>query len=263
MKIALFSPYGALSQETGLLYVLGNYARRFSPDIVQVRCNGIFSMCDRDAERGWTRSMSTCFRCIGEQRDLARWSGAGVAELSRYLTPLDIESTKRWIVGVPTEQLPWASFDGQNFYALALGSWQNRFDVSRPDLANPLHEQTLRRFMLSASRAYRAAGAFLEQESPNVTFVAGGEDFLSRAFVAQARALKFDAVVCAWDVARRAVMVSHPRREETVPCGLLLDGLVDMRSDAATWSPDLIRILDELLAFLDITEPQRAVSAGG
>jgi len=263
MKIALFAPYGALSQETGLIYLLGNYLRRTFPQVVQLRCNGLFSMCDRDAERGWTRSLSGCFRCLGEQRDLARWSGVTVEELSRYLSPNDIEATKRWILGVATDQLPWTNFDGQNFYSLALGSWQNRFNVSRPELANPLHEQILRRFMLSASRAYRAAETFHARVGPRLTLVAGGGDFLSRSFVAQAQAAKHDVAVCTWDVSKRAVMVSHPRREAVVPCGLLLDRLVDMRGDPSTWSRDLVGILDELLAFLDIemAEMPPAVSA--
>jgi hypothetical protein len=41
----------------------------------------------------------------------------------------------------------------------------------------------------------------------------------------------------------------------------LLDGLVDMRADPATWSRDLVGILDELLAFLDITEASSPLSA--
>jgi hypothetical protein len=231
------------------------------PEVLQLRCNGLFSMCDRDAERSWTRTLSGCFRCLGEQRDLAQWSGVTVEELSRHLSVKDIEATKRWIVGVATEQLPWTSFDGQNFYSLALGSWQNRFNVSRPDLGNPLHEQMLRRFMLSASRAYRAAETFHARVGPQLTLVAGGGDFLSRTFITQARAAKHAVAVCTWDVSKRAVMVSHPRREAVVPCGLLLDGLVDMRADPATWSRDLVGILDELLAFLDITEASSPLSA--
>jgi len=47
-----------------------------------------------------------------------------------------------------------------------------------------------------------------------------------------------------------------------MPCELLLDGLVDMRSDPATWSPMLLGIVEELLLFLGITEaPAHAVAA--
>lgn len=260
MKIALFAPYGVLSQESGLIYLLGNYVRRTFPDVVQLRCNGVFSVCDRDAERGWRRSMSSCFGCIAEQREFARWSGVGAVELSRCLTRADIEETKRWIMALPAEQLAGASFDGADIFALCLGSWQNRYDVSRPDMHNAQHEQTLRRFMLSAARAYRAAGRFFRESAPDMTFIAGGSDFMSRAFAAQARSAGRDAAVCAWDVSKRAVMVGHPRGHAALPCGLLLDGLIDMRADPTSWSPDLTAILDELLTFVGIREEPRAAA---
>lgn len=259
MKIAFLSPYGVLSQESGLIFLLGNYLRRMFPDVVALRCNGLFSVCDRDAEKGWQRGFQTCFRCMAEQREFAQWSGIQVADLSPHLDPADVERSRRFVTALPTEQLPWAQFEGQNLFSLAIGSWQNRFNVSRPDLNNSLHEQMIRRFMLSASRAYLVAKRFRAAFAPDLVIASGGSDFISRSFAAEASISGGSFVRCAWDVSRRAILVSHPRRESVMPCELLLDGLVDMRSDPATWSPALLAIVEELLSFLEIAEtPARA-----
>lgn len=262
MRIAFVSPFGVLNQESGLIFLLGNYLRRIYPDVVQLRCNGLFSVCDRDAEKGWQRGFQTCFKCMAEQREFAQWSGLTIEDLSRYLEPAEVERSRRFVTTLPTEQLPWAQFEGQNVFSLAMGSWQNRFNVSRPDLNNPLHEQMVRRFMLSASRAYLAARRFRATVAPDLIVAAGGNDFIARAFAAEATASGGALARCAWDVSKRAILVSHPRRDAVMPCELLLDGLVDMRSDPATWSPMLLGILDELLTFLDLAEPPtRAVGA--
>jgi hypothetical protein len=197
---------------------------------------------------------------MAEQREFAQWSGLPIQELSQYLEPTDVERTRRMIAGIPVEQLPWFQFEGENLFSMALGSWQNRFNVSRPDLKNSLHEQVMRRFMLSASRAYLAARQQQRVFQPDLIVVAGTNDFMSRAIAAAGRATGRAVAPCIWDVSRRAVMVNHPRGAGALPCELLLDGLVDMRADPATWSPMLLGILDELLSFLEISprEHQRA-----
>jgi len=262
MRIAFLSPYGVLSQESGLVFLLGNYLRRIYPDIVQLRCNGLFSVCDRDAEKGWQRGFQTCFRCMAEQREFSQWSGLTTEDLSRYLEPADIERSRRFVTTLPTDQLQWAQFEGQNLFSLALGSWQNRFNVSRPDLNNSLHEQMIRRFMLSAARVFVAARRFRGRFAPDLIVASGGNDFIARGFAAEAATSGGGLVRCSWDVSRRAILVSHPHRDAVMPCELLLDGLVDMRSDPATWSPMLLGIVEELLLFLGITEaPAHAVAA--
>ena len=262
MRIGLFSPFGVLSQESGLIFLLGNYLRRSFPDVVQLRCNGLFSLCDRDAEGGWSRSFQTCFRCMAEQREFAQWGGLTIEELSRHLEPADVELSRRVVTNLAVDELPWAQFEGQNLFNLALGSWQNRFNVGRPDLNNPQHEQVLRRFMLSAARAFLAARRFQLQFQPDLTIVAGTTDFISRAVVAAGGSAGRTVAVCAWDVSRRAVMVTHPDRATPFACELLLEGLVDMRADPATWSPTLTGILDELNSFLGLVSPPSRLAAG-
>jgi hypothetical protein len=57
-------------------------------------------------------------------------------------------------------------------------------------------------------------------------------------------------------------MVTHPDRATPFACELLLEGLVDMRADPATWSPTLTGILDELNSFLGLVSPPSRLAAG-
>lgn len=256
MRIAACSPYGFAQQETGLILLLANYLKRIYPEVVQLRCNGVLSLCDRDSDSSWRRDMNTCFQCQGEQRELARWSNLTLEDLSRHLEPGEIESTKRWIVSLRAEALMTAAWEGVPVFPLAAGTWQNRFETSRPDPANRSHEQMMRRFMLSAVRLLIAGKRFHASFAPDAFLVASGEDLLSRSLIAAAEGVARPVTLFRWDVSRRAVLIRHPGTGAIHPCELLLDNLTSLRADPATWSEALLGIVDEILAFLGIVEPR-------
>ncbi len=236
--------------------LIGNYLRRMFPEVFKLRCNGMFSSCDRDGEQGWKRTLTSCIRCCAEQSEFSRWGGLSDRDLSGYIQPDEIVASRRWIVQMSQPELMVAEYQGQNLFELCRGSWQTRFGNVQPDPQNRSHDQVLRSLLIATLRARIACDRLLDQENPNLTLVANGTDFLSASYLVSARAKKSDAALFQWDLNKRSVRIVHPRSDNSVFCPLILEGLSSMRSDPATWSPDLIAILSELLTFLDISENQ-------
>ena len=257
MKIAVHAPFGTLSEETGVIHLLAKYLRGTFEQMVQVRCNGIFSLCDRDGENGWKRSLSSCFSCINDAASLATWSGINVAELSRFLTPDEIFETRKWLAMLaPTEyaKAEYAEVTGINLpvYDLCRGSLLARLGTADPDLNNKGHEQVIKRFLLSAVRMCLATKNFIKHFQPELSLVAGGEDFVSRSYMAMAQAAGTQVALFRWDLTNRVVKLHHPREKTVLACALLLSGVSSMRSDVRTWPAELVSIVEEIAAFLGV-----------
>lgn len=255
MEIGVFAPYGALTQETGLVVLLANYLKRMAYGVEAIHCNGMFTFCDRDAEQHWQRSVERCFECQHEQKELGRWAGVDSLALGSFLSPSEVEGTRRWTVAVPSSSLMSAEWEGVNIASLCLGTFQNRFGVEAPDLQNKSHEQVLRRLVLSSLRAWLAGRRFLDTVQPKRLLIAGEKDFLTRAMIAAAAERRIPLGRFSWDFNQRTVVIRTTESDRPLTCGLVLHDLVSMRSDAITWSPDLIRILDSILEFLHL-EPR-------
>lgn len=256
MKIVVFAPYGSLSEESGIIYLLANYLKPIFGEVVQLQCNGVFSMCDRDAEQSWKRSIWTCFRCLSDQKKLRQWSMLDAQDLSTHILPEDIERTKRWVHALDVSELKGASFDGADIFSLCTGSFWNRFGVSEPDLNNKNHEQVLRRFLLAASRAWIASERFHQTAAANMTFVAGGWDFITRAYTRQAKAGGVGVVLFKRDLSARAIQVIHPTNGKILSCECVIEGITNMRSDSKTWPYELVEIIEQILTFLEISDGQ-------
>jgi len=260
MKIAAFSPYGATNQANSVLYLLSNYIQGFFGDgvneVFQVRCNGAFSVCDRDADRGWKRGILSCANCMREQSGLANWSSLEIQDLSLFIKSEEIVQTRRTMMTLSSSELLDATQQGLNLWELVRGSFLNRFGISHPDLNNKLHEQTLRRFMVAAMRMTVATQRLQNHLAPDLTLVVGGTDVLSASLIAQSKNQNRDCAIMNWDMNRRAVLISHPRSGEIHGCELMVERLTEMRSDPRTWSSDLVKILDEIVDFLDISRTQ-------
>lgn len=254
MKIVLHTPFGSASEEAGILYLLSNYLKTLGAETIQLRCNGVFSLCDRDAETGWKRGISTCFQCMHNQQNLAAWAGMATEELSRYLSADEIQESKRWIVSLSSDRLLKADFEGVNIYSICRTNFKNRFGIDDVDLQNKNHDQTLRRFMLSAVRMCLATKRFNNHQRADMSLVAGGKDFLSSAFIAQCVKQGREAALFQWDVSSRSVKIIHPKSQTIFPCGIILQDLSTVRSDSRTWPPELMKVIGEILDFLGLTE---------
>jgi hypothetical protein len=256
MRVIVHAPYGTLSQEVGLIHVLANYLRSVFPEVVQLKCNGVFSCCDRDGRDNWQRSMDSCLGCVIEQNRLAAWSGIASEPLSKYLGPEDIDLTRCAILSLPSEKMLEASVAGFRLFDLCRISFRTRFGVEVPDLRNKNHVQVLRRMMLSAARAGLAVRRFLQKFMPDISLVADGRDLISRSFIEASRQADYPAVIFRWDQSGGGVNIVHPRTHQVLVCDLRLEGIATMRSDIYSWPVELIEILQEILAFLDIADMQ-------
>lgn len=256
MKISVFVPFGSQSQESGLIYLLANYLKSFFPEVVQLRCNGAFSLCDRDADSSWTRSISSCFACMYDQRALSSWSGIPVQDLSSFLSPDDISQTKRWALALSPANFQQAAIGSVNVFDLCRESFMNRFGFTDPDPSNKNHEQFLRRVLLATARMVLAARRYHLKYAPDLSLISGGGDFLTRTFQAEAISHKRDVAVFRWEVAQRAIQIHHPRERNILACELVPEGIRGMRSDVKTWPHELVTIMGEIMKFLNLDGEQ-------
>jgi hypothetical protein len=269
MKIALFAPYASVSPETGLLYALGNYLRALGSEgvheIQAIKCNGVAPICDRDGERGWKRGIHSCLSCGRDQRDLANWANITAVELSQFIAGDDVTAIRRWIHRIPITQLLDARWQGFRVVDLVAETLNARCGDTQLDLNNRSHELALQMLLKSAATILSATPALLQRMSPDLCLVANGSDALSSPLVASIKRLQRESKTptevstLKWDVNKRAIAISHPRRVDIFHCELLIPNITEMRSDHRTWSSDLLKILDEILEFLDIPKTQASL----
>lgn len=256
MNLAIFSPLGRLQRETGLIYLLSHYIRGALPEAVQLRCNGIFSLCGRDSENHWSRSLNTCLSCKKESAQISEWGAFQPKDLSSYLKADEVEQTKRWISAQDARQLMRLEYKGAKLFELCAHSLSARLGVQKPDLTNKRQEDLARRHVLSTLRMWMAAKRFLGVERPELSFVAGGKDFMSACYLATARQQGCPVALFVWDEAQKIIFIHHPQSDQVFPCELYLDDVVSRRADIKTWPAQLTERLDAIKAFLNIDDTQ-------
>ncbi len=256
MSIAFFSPYGLASEETGVLALLCSYLRQSNYAVNSLQCNGIFSLCERDAENGWRRGVRSCFSCMHEQSAVARWSGAEIHELSRFLDPDEVSESRRWSMALSRKTFEALPYGDLNVLPLVRDSFVAR--TGRDSIENASDEEfdTLRRMMLSSVRAMLASKRFLKTKDIQLGLVAGCRDNVSAAFVAGAQSAGVAVAEFRWDILSRSVQVTHPAADKAFSCPVVFDDVTEMRTDARTWPGEIIRLVDELMVFLEISTSQ-------
>lgn len=256
MKIVVHTPYAGLSRESGLIYLTANYLNGYFSDIVQLRCNGVFSLCDRDEESNWRRDASSCAACIKNQSQMAEWSSLAYKDLSRFLSAEEIRETRRLMHATPDDGLRHLNFKGLNIYELCRGSFFNRLGTEQPDMMNKKHAQLMRRIMISALRMCMATRRFNNHFMPDLTIVAGGRDYITKALAGQSAQQKRDVAVFGIDINTRSIRIRHPREDKYLSSQLILPDIMSMRADSKTWPAEIVSAVEEILAFLDIPATQ-------
>lgn len=256
MKTLVFTPFGAVSQEAGVIYLVANYLKSLYPDVSQLTCNGVVSLCDRDAENGWARSFMGCTSCAGEQRTLARWAALETVALSSFLNPDDIWESQRWISRLSTGELLTAAFEGVRIYELCAASVQSRFGALAPDLGNAGQEQFVRRIMLAALRVTLASRRVHLKIRPDLTLVSGGSDFMTRSYIQQAEMQRRDVVMFRWEVGTRAVLIRRSGSSQVYHCDFIFDDVTSMRPEIESWPPEILSSVHGALGFLGISQKQ-------
>jgi hypothetical protein len=273
MHIVIHSPYGSYSRETGLIYLLANYIRDTVHQVSQLRCNGFFSLCNRDGEWGWERRIDSCAVCMNEQARLGAWAGIEVKDLSGFISSKEITQTKSWILGLRREELQDAEYAGFNVFQLCKGSLMDRIaekrkrtssdskgvlEMNSAAVANAddisiseKYEDLARRLMLSAVRMIVAARNFNQSLWPDLVLSSSERDFISRSLVQQSRNMAIPAVTFEWDELERVTKVGN-NEGEYFSSPLVLENISNMRSNYKTWSAEVIRMIEDLAAFLKI-----------
>jgi general stress protein CsbA len=257
MRIIGFSPFGSASQETGIIYLLMRYLREVHPGVAQLKCNGLFPLCERDQLGSGVRNLLSCTTCIQEQKVLARWSDVESLELSRYLTADDLELARSWMLQNSTESLMRAKFNDLTPFALAEELFYQRLQMRELDLKNIQHSQLLKRVVLSVLHALLASRRFVAIVRPDISLVAAsGRDYISSSFVLQSEKASRPVAFCRWEAATRSVAIRRTGSEQSFQCSISFENFHRMRADVKSWSGELVGILDELLSYLQIPMDQ-------
>ena len=84
MAVTFFSPYGTLTKESGFMYMFARYLSAFYDDVYQLKCNGLFTICNRDCLDNEKRNFLTCGKCMACQNELASWACIKSKEISTF-----------------------------------------------------------------------------------------------------------------------------------------------------------------------------------
>lgn len=263
MKINIFAPFGSRSPEVGLIYLFANYMRERGVEVTQLRCNGMFSQCDRDGELGWKRTLSSCFTCVQEQKKLSTWGSIRSEDLSPFITPEEITTSVRWVNSLSADELMESTIDGEPIAQYMHGSIKARFGIPAIDPRNKNHETYARRLMLGTLRVLDASRRYCEQRPFDLAMVAGGDNFMVQGFLHEAQVAKLPCFIFRADFTKRCVHVINSADKATsYECPLMIDDIGALRAEVGSWGTDLIRLLDEVCAYMGIKVPQAAASAG-
>jgi hypothetical protein len=250
MKLAIFTPFGFLHRESGLLYLVANYLRKSGADVQQLRCDGALSVCGRDKRVPGGRSLFSCARCAGEQRRLADWAEARAAQLSSFATSEDKLQSAKWIASVKADDLQKAEFRGVNLFDVCRGEFLEQTGGASAAGLSSADEQALRLLYVAYVQGVVASERFLTQWAPSLTFMAGGDDSISSAYRLQVAAQGIDAALFTYDSVAEAITVESLRSGECYSSKLILDGITSMRSDPRTWAPEVRAVVHEIMSFL-------------
>ena len=89
-----------------------------------------------------------------------------------------------------------------------------------------------------------------------MALIAGGNDFICRSFSEEAGVLNCTNIVFRWDINSRSVIVRHPKRDANFESDLLLEGVVNMRSEVKTWPREILKSVHALSTYLGLEDHQ-------
>lgn len=250
MKVALFTPYGFLHRESGLIYLVANYLRSSGAELTQLRCDGAVSVCGRDVRVAGGRSVFSCARCAGEQRRLGDWSDMRAYELSAFVTSEDKVQSAKWMASVQTANLDRAEFRGINLWERCRKDFLHQTGVETLTSLSPSDEQSLRALYVAFVQGAVASERFLSQWAPAMTFVAASDDSLVHAYLSQVVAVGTECATFTHDEGEGATVIESLKTGERYVSKLVLDGITSMRRDPRTWAPEVRAVVHEIMAFL-------------
>lgn len=251
MKLAVFSPYGALYKQASLAYVVTNYLSKAGAEATVLRCDGALGVCRRDSagnQRG--RSLSSCLVCAGEQAAHAAWASVRTVNLSSYVAAEDVLQGNMWIEDVPADDLCRLEFKGEPLWEACEGDVQQRFPDVHGGQLNDAESSYVRRLYTAYIQTAVATERFLSALQPTLTLVVASGDALSRAYLSQAQRFEGDVAVFSYDSHDDAIAVESLRGGSRYTTKVLLEGVTSMRTDPRTWGPEVTSMVHDVLTVL-------------
>ena len=257
MKIAIVVPFGVHQVESTGLYLIAHYLQSLFPDVVQLRCNGSFQACDRDERSDWKRTVTSCMECMQEQKLLSDWANIPHVKMTSLIDVEEIRKISEWTSRLHPEHLVHAQYEQQGLFSeYCQGTFTRRFGVDFPEVTDKEQEQYLRVLLRSSAISYIISKRFVASYSPDMSFVCGSGDFITRTYLHMLKAAGKKAVIGTWKPHENALVISHPEHERTHSCGLVFDSLASMRPDVSTWPQELLASVEEVLTFAGLTDAQ-------
>lgn len=250
MKLALFSAYGRLHKEGGLLYLVANFLAKNGAEVAAMRCDGAVPACGRDRNGSAVRAPFQCARCANEQQALALWAGARTRDISADTVAEDIVKTAQWLRAVPTRDLSRVEFRGVNLWAACRAEFGSRWEDVDIAALSAAQEVDLRALFSSYVRVSVGSERFFGLFKPTLSFATSANDPLACGFIAQAKAINLDTVVFSYDPDEELVVVHSPDGQRRYSTSLVLEGVASMRADPRTWGPEVTSVVHEVLTFL-------------
>jgi hypothetical protein len=250
MKVALFTPYGRLHKEAGLLYLLANFLAKNGAEVAAMRCDGAVPACGRDRNGSAVRAPFQCARCANEQQALVLWAGARSRDISADTGAEDIVKTAQWMRAVPTHDLSRVEFRGVNLWGVCRAEFGSRWEDVDIAALSVAQEVDLRALFSSYVRVSVASERFFELFKPTVSFTTSSNDPLTCGFIAQAKAINLDTVVFSYDPDEESVVINSPDGQRRYSTSLVLEDVAAMRVDPRTWEPEVTSVVYEALTFL-------------
>lgn len=229
----LFSPYGHVSRESGLLFLFASYLNRDrGVGVVELRCTGSFPRCYRDSFRRGERGIHSCLSCQAEARSLAQWAGIDSRSVGAFIEPGDVEALRRSILQGHDLPIELLAISEQAAQAHREGrERKNQLDFS-------VALQTI---------AFKRA---INVMKPQFVLLAGGRDELTApAALVSARA-GVRAITFQWNEVTRVVHLSEIGTQRAFVTPLVIDQLPQARRES--WSSELVRSLGDLSDWLGV-----------
>ncbi len=244
MTIFVLAPYGSMSPEVGVIYLLALYLRNKGNNVEQLRCNGLLTLCDRDGESNWRRSLDNCFSCIHEQRALQNWGGIASRDLSRLLPLADMTEISQWSSLTNLQEEQGFVFQQTDLNEGVNYSFRQRFAGADFDLKNKQHERFMRGLLAGAAKMLVAGSRLLKEGSPKALLVAEQDSFLVRGFISDPAWNSIPKLSFLADVSRRAVRITQLGSDLCFDCPMIMEDIVSQRNDPKTWPKELVAILE-------------------
>ncbi len=258
MRLALFTPYGAMQREAGMVALLANYLQKSGAEAVQLRCDGAQRACARDALSAGGRTPFTCSPCIAEQSALAQWGGIKAKGISSFVAAEDVERITAWLDSVPGDQLFRSEFRGASLWDACRHSFLFRWQLAGGEELSALQQENLRGLFISYMHVRIAAERFIAAMKPSLHFVAGPDDAAVQAYLAEAKAAGAEGAMFSFNSDDETVVVEQLASAQRYETRLVLEGVASMRSDPRTWAPEVTAVVHEILSFLGYA-PDRVI----